>query len=236
PHGRAVRRARSDCDGEDRGHHLRPEEGLYGHHRDTQHAAGCARGGDDGLHVPRPSHRGGRDARAVREAQRDVDRKLHHREVWVVPQAAERKALQKGLQKLNENMVTLAELSELAIRKAIDSLTRLDGEVAREVLTIDKEVYGLPVEIDHTCVDLINRMADGDLKIDTRERDILVDHYRGRIADHAVNIGTRVAYMVAGDWLPRERAADRVERKPRGGDPAGARLYRSGMPAEGSSV
>src|SRR5437867_12047931 len=52
-------------------------------------------------------------------------------------------------------MVTLAELSELAIRKAIDSLTRLDGEAAREVFTIDQEVYGLQIETEHTCVDLI---------------------------------------------------------------------------------
>src|SRR6266566_2567182 len=51
-----------------------------------------------------------------------------------MPQAAERKALEKGLHKLNENMVTLAELSELAIRKAID---------------------GLQLEIERTCIDLI---------------------------------------------------------------------------------
>ncbi|TLZ88363.1 MAG: hypothetical protein E6K02_01420, partial [Methanobacteriota archaeon] len=60
-----------------------------------------------------------------------------------MPQAAERKALEKSLQKLNENMVTLAELSELAIRKAIDGLPRRDAEVAREVFTLDQEVYGL---------------------------------------------------------------------------------------------
>jgi len=234
-----------------------------------------------------------------------------------VPQAAERKAFQKGLQKLNENMVTLAELSELAIRKAIDSLTRLDSEVAREVFTIDQEVYGLQLEIEHTCVDLIalyapvardlrtvttslkittdldrigryakdlgeltlqfspsthgaepelariremadrtiqmvdtaidafvkhdaesvrnimqvddvvdrmhdenfnelvRRMTEGSLKIETGARYILVNRYLERIADHAVNIGMRVVYMVTGDWLPRERAADRAKRPPK---------------------
>ncbi|TLZ98394.1 MAG: phosphate signaling complex protein PhoU [Methanobacteriota archaeon] len=223
-----------------------------------------------------------------------------------MPQAAERKALQKGLLKLNENMVTLAELSELAIRKAIDALTRLDGEVAREVFTIDQEVYGLQLEIEHTCVDLIalhapvardlrtittslkikdlgeltlqfspfargvepeltriqemadrtiqmvdtaidafvkhdaesvrnimqvddavdqmhdenfnelvRRMTEGSLKIETGARYILVNRYLERIADHAVNIGMRVVYMVTGDWLPRERAADRAKRIPK---------------------
>src|SRR5205809_4307175 len=72
-----------------------------------------------------------------------------------MPQAAERKALEKSLRKLNENMVTLAELSELAIRKAIDGLTRRDAEVAREVFTLDQEVYGLQLEIERTCIDLI---------------------------------------------------------------------------------
>ncbi len=230
-----------------------------------------------------------------------------------MPEAAERKALQKGLQKLNENMVTLAELSELAIRKAVDGLSRLDGEVAREVFTIDQEVYGLQLEIEHTCIDLIalhapvardlrtittslkittdldrigryakdigevtmqfgasghgadpelrkiremadrtiqmvdtaidafvrrdadsvrnimevddsvdrmeeenfgeivRRMSEGNLKIETGARYLLVNRYLERIADHAVNIGMRVVYMVTGDWLPRVRAADRAK-------------------------
>ena len=72
-----------------------------------------------------------------------------------MPQAAERKALEKGLHKLNENMVTLAELAELSIRKAVDGLTRLDPEVAQEVFTLDQEVYGLQLEIERTCIDLL---------------------------------------------------------------------------------
>src|SRR5437773_12451990 len=72
-----------------------------------------------------------------------------------MPQAAERKALEKGLHKLNENMVTLAELAELSIRKAVDGLTRLDPEVAQEVFTLDQEVYGLQLEIERNCIDLL---------------------------------------------------------------------------------
>jgi len=234
-----------------------------------------------------------------------------------VPQAAERKALEKSLQKLNENMVTLAELSELAIRKAIDGLTRRDAEVAREVFTLDQEVYGLQLEIERTCIDLIalhapvardlrtvttslkittdldrigryakdlseltlqfggkatgeradvariremadrtiqmvdtaidafvqrdaesvrnimevddavdrmhdeifadlvRRMEDRSLDSEVGARYILVNRYLERIADHAVNIGLRVVYMVTGDWLPRVRAADRVKRYPK---------------------
>src|SRR5438128_8378831 len=234
-----------------------------------------------------------------------------------MPQAAERKALEKGLHKLNENMVTLAELAELSIRKAVDGLTRLDPEVAQEVFTLDQEVYGLQLEIERTCIDLlalhapvardlrtittslkittdldrigrygkdlseltlqfggvqarpradiariremaddtihmvdtsmhafvkrdaesvrnimqvdddvdrmhdenfnelVRRMTEGSLKIETGARYILVNRYLERIADHAVNIGMRVVYMVTGDWLPRERAADRAKRIPK---------------------
>lgn len=231
--------------------------------------------------------------------------------------AEQRKAFAEGLKKLNENMVTLAELSELAIRKAIDGLTRFDAEVAREVFTLDQEVYGLQLEIERTCTDLIalhapvardlrtittslkittdldrigryakdlseltlqfgdrpsatradvariremadltirmvdtsieafvqrnaesvrnimevdddvDRMHDeifadlvrrmGDRSLDTESgaRYILVSRYLERIADHAVNIGMRVVYMVTGDWLPRVRAADRRKRYPK---------------------
>jgi phosphate transport system protein len=233
-----------------------------------------------------------------------------------VPEKAERKALARGLNRLNENMVTLAELSELAIRKAVDSLTRSDRGVAQEVFTLDQEVYALQEEIERNCVDLIalhapvardlraittslkittdldrigryakdiaeialqfkgqappglsdipkiprmadltiqmvdkaveafvkrdaesvrnimevddaidnlhdevfidvvQRMKDGTLPIDAGARYILVGRHLERIADHAVNIGGRVVYMVTGDRLPRVRAADRTKRYP----------------------
>jgi phosphate transport system protein len=235
----------------------------------------------------------------------------------MMTKAEQRKALAEGLKKLNENMLTLAELSELAIRKALDSFIRLDEESARDVFTLDQEVYGLQLEIEKTCVDLIalhapvardlrtvtqslkiatdldrigryakdlgeitvlfkgrniapaseigkirdmsdrtiqmvdkaidafvkrdaesvRRIMEEDdvvdrlhdevfseivrlmnaraMDIETGARYILVNRYLERIADHAVNVGMRVVYMVTGDWLPRERAADRVKRYPK---------------------
>ena len=234
-----------------------------------------------------------------------------------MPEKAERKALEKGLNRLNENMATMAELSELAIRKAVDGLSRGDRGVLEEVFTLDQEIYGLQEEIEGTCVDLIAlhapvardlRAVTTSLKITTDldrigryakdiaevarqfppgpppglaeivkipqmgehtirmvetaidafvKRDaesvrnimqvddevdrlhdevfqevvgqmegrrldiaagaryILVARHLERIADHAVNIGLRVVYMVTGETLPRIRAADRAERRPR---------------------
>ncbi len=230
-----------------------------------------------------------------------------------MPERAERKAFEGGLKKLNENMVTMAELSELAIRKAVDGLARGERSISEEVFTLDQEIYGLQEEIEGTCVDLIAlyapvardlrtvttslkittdldrigryakdiaevalqfqggpppgladlvkipQMADhtirmvetaidafvkrdadsvrnimevddevdrlhdevfeeivasmesGRLPIRTGARYILVARHLERIADHAVNIGTRVVYMVTGETMPRVRAADRAK-------------------------
>jgi len=231
-----------------------------------------------------------------------------------VPEKAERKALAEGLRALNENMVTLADLSELAIRKAVDGLTRLDPDVSDEVFTLDGEIYALQLEIEKNCVDLIalhapvardlrtittslkittdfdrigryakdiaeitlrfrgkepdhlrnlgsipemteiaiqlvdkairafvardaesvrhiqedddavdlleerafeelvDKMTSRSLDVGVGARYILVTRYLERIADHAVNIGQRVVYMVTGDRVPRIRAVDRANR------------------------
>ena len=229
-----------------------------------------------------------------------------------MPEKAERKALAEGLRALNENMVTLADLSELAIRKAVDGLTRLDPDVSDEVFTLDGEIYALQLEIEKNCVDLIalhapvardlrtittslkittdfdrigryakdiaeitlrfrgkepdhlrnlgsipemteiaiqlvdkairafvardaesvrhiqedddavdlleerafeelvDKMTSRSLDVGVGARYILVTRYLERIADHAVNIGQRVVYMVTGDRVPRIRAVDRA--------------------------
>lgn len=230
-----------------------------------------------------------------------------------MPERAERKAFENSLRKLNENMVTMAELSELAIRKAVDGLARGDKTILEEVFTLDQEIYGLQDEIEGTCVDLIalyapvardlrtvttslkittdldrigryakdiaevalqfppgpppglaglaniplmavhtirmvdtaidafvkrhaepvrnimqvddevdrlhdevfgevvGQMQSGRLDIAAGARYILVSRHLERIADHAVNIGLRVVYMVTGETLPRIRAADRAK-------------------------
>jgi len=230
----------------------------------------------------------------------------------MTPRATQRKAFGEGLRKLNENMVTLAELSELSIRKAVDSLARVDHGTANEVFVLDQEIYALQLEVEKTCVDLIalhapvardlrtittslkittdldrigryakdiaettllfdpgrrhfkklvsiphmadltitmvdtaiegfvkrdaesvrhlqetddsvdalqdevfreivTYMMDGSMTVEVGARYILVARYLERIADHAVNIGERVVYMVTGERLPRVRAADRAK-------------------------
>jgi phosphate transport system protein len=70
-------------------------------------------------------------------------------------EGTQRKALAQGLDQLNEDVRTLSDLSELAIRKAMDGLQRSEVAEAEEVATLDKEIYGLQLAVEKTCVDLI---------------------------------------------------------------------------------
>ncbi len=98
---------------------------------------------------------------------------------------AERKALSQALLRLNENMRTMAELSVLAIRKAVAGLGRgANGEVA-EVFTLDQELYGLKQRVERACVELIALYAPvaGDLRTVTTSLEITTDLDRiGRYA------------------------------------------------------
>src|SRR5207237_3462242 len=78
------------------------------------------------------------------------------------------------------NMLTLAELSELAVRKAVDGLTRFDLETANEVFTLDQEVYGLQLEIERNCIDLLALHAPvaRDLRTITTSLKITTDLHR----------------------------------------------------------
>ncbi|HEV8594102.1 MAG TPA: PhoU domain-containing protein, partial [Thermoplasmata archaeon] len=58
-------------------------------------------------------------------------------------------------------------------------------------------------------------MKSNSLAIEAGVRYILVARYLERIADHAVNIGERVVYMVTGERQPRVRAAERAKGPPR---------------------
>lgn len=69
-----------------------------------------------------------------------------------VPQ---RKALAQGLDRLNEDVRTLADLAELSIRKAMDGLQRAETAEAEEVATLDREIYALQLAVEKTSVDLI---------------------------------------------------------------------------------
>jgi phosphate transport system protein len=110
----------------------------------------------------------------------------------------------------------LREMADLTIRMvdtATEAFVRREADPVRNIIEVDDAVDRLHDEIFQ---EIVRRMADPTLDIETGARYILVNRYLERIADHAVNIGMRVVYMVTGEWLPRVRAADRLKGPGRG--------------------
>ena len=100
-------------------------------------------------------------------------------------------------------------MTELAIRlvdKAIRAFVARDAESVRHIQEDDDAVGLLH---DRAFQELVDKMKSGALDIEVGARYILVTRYLERIADHAVNIGQRVVYMVTGETVPRVRAAER---------------------------
>jgi phosphate transport system protein len=93
---------------------------------------------------------------------------------------------------------------------AIEAFVHRNAESVRNIIEVDDAVDQLH---DENFKDIVRRMTEGKLNVETGARYLLVNRYFERIADHAVNIGLRVVYMVTGDWLPRVRAADRAKRR-----------------------
>ncbi|MCI4319160.1 MAG: phosphate signaling complex protein PhoU [Thermoplasmata archaeon] len=119
--------------------------------------------------------------------------------------ATERKALSEGLDKLRENMTTLAELAQLAIRKATDVLEHDGDSDSSAVFTLDQEIFGLREETVKSCVDLIALHAPvaRDLRRITTSLEITTDLDRiGRYSRDIVESATRI-HEAAKDGLPQ---------------------------------
>lgn len=94
-----------------------------------------------------------------------------------MPTAVERKALSESLERLNENMRTMSQLSVLAIRKAVEALEKGRSHDADEVFTLDQEIYGLKQKVEQSCIELIALYAPvaSDLRTITSSLEITTD-------------------------------------------------------------
>jgi phosphate transport system protein len=138
-----------------------------------------------------------------------------------MPQMAERKALSEGLQHLNENMVTMAELSELAIRTAVATLD-LPGVEAKppaaatpsDVFTLDQEIYGLKQQVEEECVNLIALHAPvaRDLRTITSSLEVTTHLDRiGRYAKDIAEASERIRVGVSGNTPTFQKVAKMVD-------------------------
>lgn len=96
--------------------------------------------------------------------------------------------LDDELSSLSDKVLLLGGEAELALERAMFSLTERDSEVARQVLDNDDRVDSLEVEIDRQCIDIIalRQPAARDLRfvISVAKMAPVLE----RIADHACNI------------------------------------------------
>lgn len=100
----------------------------------------------------------------------------------------EQRHFDRELQELKEKLLLMAAKVEALINQSIEALKRKDDGLARGVLSIDKEVDRLEIEIEDQAVALIARHqpAAGDLRFLVGA--IKINNDLERIGDHGVNI------------------------------------------------
>ena len=101
------------------------------------------------------------------------------------------------------NIQHMAELVVAMVYDSIESFTKRDSVMARELFDRDDEVDCL---YDTIFREILTYMMEDSKKITAGINYILVARYLERIADHSCNIGERVVYMVTGERMdPAER-------------------------------
>ncbi len=98
----------------------------------------------------------------------------------------------------------LTPLEEMAthtiamVDKAVRAFVERDADSVRNIVEEDDIVDDLEASVFQKVVKTI---GDQSVRVETGLRYILVSRHLERIADHAVNIGSRVVYMVTGSRL-----------------------------------
>ncbi|HEY3420892.1 MAG TPA: phosphate signaling complex protein PhoU [Methanomassiliicoccales archaeon] len=101
------------------------------------------------------------------------------------------------------NIQHMAELVVEMVHDSIESFTKRDSVMARELFERDDEVDSL---YDTIFREMLTYMMEDSKKITAGINYVLVARYLERIADHSCNIGERVVYMVTGERMdPAER-------------------------------
>ena len=99
--------------------------------------------------------------------------------------------LQKELQELKENLLTMAAIVEGAIRDAVQSLVKRDSELAKKTFEGEDRINAMELAIDDMCLKLLALMQPmaADLRFITSAMKITTD--LERMGDQAVNIAER---------------------------------------------
>jgi len=130
------------------------------------------------------------------------------------------KALRKRLKEIQDNVVALADMVNVAIRCSVEALKNRDLTLAQQIVADDLKINHKRFEVEEECILLLQteRLTESDLRLVVAVFNIIVD--LERIGDHAEGIA-KIAVML-GDRpplkplidIPRmaEKASDMLQR------------------------
>ena len=150
----------------------------------------------------------------------DTDRKVNDLEKAIDDDCAhviaKRKKIAKGVRRIYEaghmpsqygiGIRHLAEAALTMVRQALDAFARLDGELAKAVISADNDV---DVEFKSIIRQLITHMMEDPRTITTSIDIIWIARAIERIGDHAKNVSEQVIFIVEGRDIrhTKEKAA-----------------------------
>ena len=130
------------------------------------------------------------------------------------------KNLKKRLKEIQDNVVTLADMVNVAIRCSVEALKNRDLALAQRIVADDLKINHKRFEIEEECILLLKteRLTESDLRLVVAVFNIIVD--LERIGDHAEGIA-KIAVMLGRKPplkplidIPRmaEKASDMLQR------------------------
>jgi phosphate transport system protein len=116
------------------------------------------------------------------------------------------KTLRKRLKEIQDNVVVLSGMVNVAIRCSVEALKNRDLTLAQQVVADDLKINHKRFEIEEECILLLQteRLTEGDLRLVVAVFNIIVD--LERIGDHAEGIA-KIAVML-GDKPPLKPLID----------------------------
>jgi len=116
------------------------------------------------------------------------------------------KTLRKRLKEIQDNVVALADMVNVAIRCSVEALKNRDLALAQQIVVDDLKINHKRFEIEEECILLLQaeRLTEGDLRFVVAVFNIIVD--LERIGDHAEGIA-KIAVML-GDKPPLKPLID----------------------------
>ena len=104
-----------------------------------------------------------------------------------------RRHLQRELDNLKKNILSLGAMVEERVRMAINAFEARDGELARKIVELDREVNQAEVEVEEECLKILALHQPVAVDLRFIEAVIKINNDLERIGDEAVNIAERVA-------------------------------------------